>query len=433
MKKRLPLAALSAGLTLAEPLCRADGVLLLPRGALLTERHLALFPVWGIEAAAVVLGDAAATEAGAGSDGCDAPDEAAALEAFQADPETLAAVDALLRPRFVHAALSEAVMSRLYALRLSRAARQLARRGPAALAPPGPVPPESLPPLPDGPPPGPMTIIESDPKLTSLPDVFVRINEVLNDAHSTAKEAAEVIGMDTSLSAKLLTVVNSAFYGFPVKVDTLSRAVTIVGSRQLTTLALGISVISIFKDLPGCLVDMRSFWKHSISCGVVASALAGPDTEVDVERLFVAGLLHDVGRLVLYRGLPRHAAHTLALARAEGILLRDAERRTLGFDHATLAGMLLRKWRFPESLEKAVRHHHGGPTHMGLVLPAIVHTADVVTAALDLGSSGEAYVPPLSPVAWTTVGLAPERIADVVAAADVQIEDIIKAFLPGDV
>jgi len=431
MNKRLPLAALSAGMVLAEPLCREDGALLLPRGTRLTERHLALFPVWDIDAAKVAVGEPGpATPDVPGAP--ETPEAPETSDAPEATPEELAAAEALLRPRFAHADLTEPVMAILYALRLPRAARLLARRGRAALALPGPVPPDDLPPLPDGPPPGPMAIIESDPKLTSLPDVFVRINEVLNDAHSTAKEAAEAIGKDAGLSVKLLKVVNSAFYGFPVKVDTLSRAVTIVGSRQLTTLALGISVIAIFKDLPGGLVDMRSFWKHSIGCGVIASALAGPETEEDVERLFVAGLLHDVGRLVLYRSLPRHAARTLALARSEGILLREAERRTLGFDHATLAGMLLRKWRFPESLEKAVRHHHGGPAHMGMAMPAMVHAADAVAGALGFGSSGEIYVPPLSPDAWTTIGFAPERITDVVAAAEAQIEDIVRAFLPDE-
>lgn len=431
MNKRLPLAALSAGMVLTEPLCREDGALLLPRGTRLTERHLALFPVWGIDGAMVATGEPAPATNDDAPRVPGSPSAPGVPAAPEATPEELAAADALLRPRFAHADLTEPVMAILYALRLPRAARLLVRRGRAALALPGPVPPDDLPPLPDGPPPGPMTIIESDPKLTSLPDVFVRINEVLNDAHSTAKEAAEAIGKDAGLSVKLLKVVNSAFYGFPVKVDTLSRAVTIVGSRQLTTLALGISVIAIFKDLPSGLVDMRSFWKHSIGCGVIASALAGPETEEDVERLFVAGLLHDVGRLVLYRSLPRHAAHTLALARSEGILLREAERRTLGFDHATLAGMLLRKWRFPESLEKAVRHHHGA-THMGMAMPAIVHAADAVTGALGLGSSGEVYVPPLSPTAWMTLGFAPERITDVVAAAEAQIEDIIRAFLPDE-
>lgn len=424
MKKSLPLADLSVGMVLAEPVCRQDGTLLLPSQTVLTERHLRLFPVWGIEAA-TIFGPKGDPETSS---------TPPAPETTEQEPDSrhLEAADVLLRPRFVHTDLAAPVMSALYALCLPVAARTLLHVGPAALALPRPIPESALPPAPETPPPSPMAIIESDPKLTSLPDVFVRINEVLNDDNSTAKEAADAIGKDTGLSTKLLRLVNSAFYGFPVKVDTLSRAVTIVGSRQLTTLALGISVISIFRDLPGGLVDMRAFWKHSIGCGVIASILAGPEAGLDVERLFVAGLLHDMGRLVLYRNLPRHAAHTLALARTEGILLREAEHAMLGFDHATLGGMLLRKWRFPENLEKAVRHHHGGPSHMGLPMPAMTHAADAITGALGLGSSGEIFAPPLSPEAWTTLGFPIERLADVVAAAEAQIEEIIRVFLPDE-
>jgi putative nucleotidyltransferase with HDIG domain len=425
MKQRLTLNALLPDMVLAEDLCREDGILLLPRGAVLSTRHVALLPSWRVLdnmawIAVTPLPDVAA----------DAP-----AEPEQPLPDFTAAAAAQL-PRFVHNDLGETGPAALFSVSLPRAAALLRRRGPKALDLPGPVAPDALPPAPETPPPGPMALIESDPKLTSLPDVFVRISEVLNDPNSTARQAAEAIGKDISLSAKLLQLVNSAFYGFPVKVDTLSRAVTIVGSRQLTTLALGISVIGMFKDLPEGLVDMRSFWKHSIGCGIIASnlvqAAAGNGADIEVERLFVAGLLHDVGRLVLYRNLPRHSAQVLARARNEGIMLRQAERAMLGFDHATLGGMLLRRWRFPENLEQAVRRHHGGPTPMGQLMPAMVHLADAAANALLLGSSGEIYVPPLSPAAWTTLGLTPEGLSRAVVAADLQVTEIIQVFLPDE-
>ena len=425
MKQRLPLDALEPGMVLAADLRREDGALLLPHGTVLSARHLALLPAWQVAdgQALIRLPDAPP------------PETVTEPAAVAQTPPDLTAAASALAPRFIHCDLEELAQSALFSVSLPRAARLLAGKGPQALALPGPVSLGSLPPLPDGPPPSPMAIIEADPKLTSLPDVFVRINEVLNDPGSTAQEAAGAIGKDTSLSAKLLQLVNSAFYGFPVKVDTLSRAVTIVGSRQISTLALGISVLGIFKDLPEGLVEMRSFWKHSIGCGIIASNLAaagGGGGGVEVERLFVAGLLHDVGRLVLYRNLPRHSAHVLAKARNEGIFLRDAERALLGFDHATLGGMLLRRWRFPEHLERAVRHHHGGISPMGQSMPAMIHVADAAANALLLGASGEIYVPPLSPAAWVTLGLTPERLADVVAAADVQAAEIITMFLPDD-
>jgi HD-like signal output (HDOD) protein len=423
MKKRLSREELVPGMVLAEAVLREDGVLLLPEATALTARHLTLFVSWGVEWAVVREGQDPADDANG------AP--VSVLEEVLA-PEQLREAAEAIRPRFVHADLEQPGMAAIFDLSTTWAARVMARRGRAAVALPGPVPAGSLPPPPETPAPGPMALIESDPKLTSLPDVFVRISEVLGDPLSTAKEAAEAIGMDTSLSTKLLRMVNSAFYGFPVKVDTLSRAVTIVGSRQLTTLALGLSVVTIFKDLPGGLVDMRSFWKHSIGCGVIASALAGPGAGNEVERLFVAGLLHDAGRLVLYRCLPRHLSPVLAAARAEGSLLRAVERDMLGYDHAALGGMLLRRWRFPENLEKAVRYHHGREEQLASAIPAAVHVADAVAGALGLGSSGEVYAPPLSPAAWDTLSLTPERLASMATAAETQIEDVLRAFLPDE-
>ncbi|KHK01406.1 HDOD domain-containing protein [Desulfovibrio sp. TomC] len=428
MKQRLSLDALRPDMRLAEDLRRDDGILLLPRGTILTLRHVALLPSWRVL-------DGVAWVALSSQDEPDQMTENLA-QPPEDTPLDLSAAAKALAPRFARTDLEETGQAALFSVALPRAAGLLACRGPHCLDLPGPVDPETLPPAPDTPAPGPMAIIESDPKLTSLPDVFVRISDVLHDPNSTAKEAADAIGKDVSLSAKLLQLVNSAFYGFPVKVDTLSRAVTIVGSRQLTTLALGISVIGIFKDLPERLVEMRSFWKHSIGCGIIASnlvpATADNGADLEVERLFVAGLLHDVGRLVLYRNLPRHAAHVLAKARNEGIALRDAERAMLGFDHATLGGMLLRRWRFPENLERAVRHHHGGATPMGQLMPAMIHVADAATNALLLGSSGEVYVPPLSPPAWVTLGLTQERLGKAVAAADIQATELINVFLPDE-
>lgn len=423
MKKRLLLAALTPGMILADELCRHDGVLLLPIDTVLTARHLALFPSWGVDGA-VVRNPQPASEVVPKCEKSPQPEDDVSDAQWRE-------ASALLRPRFVHANLEQPAMAGIFDQCVPRAVVRLTKHGRSAVALPDPVPEDALPPAPTTAAPGPMALVGSDPKLTTLPDVFVRITEVLNDPMSTAHEAAEAIGRDTGLSAVLLRLVNSAFYGFPVKVDTLSRAVTIVGSRQLTTLALGLSVLSFFKDLPGGLVDMRSFWKHSIGCGVIAAALAGPDG-LEVERLFVAGLLHDVGRLVLYRCLPRHMAHILAAARAEERTLREVEHRALGYDHAMLGAMLLKRWRFPENLERAVRQHHGLPSHRILPMSAAVHVANVLVGAVGLGSSGEVYVPPLSPLAWDALRLSPERIAQVLDMASSQIDDILRIFLPDE-
>ena len=151
---------------------------------------------------------------------------------------------------------------------------------------------------------------------------------------SSAQAIGDVIGADPALSARLLRLANSPYYGIPSRVETISRAVTILGMKELYSLALTVSVISAFKDIPNQLVNMASFWRHSVTCGVIARTIAEIKGLSDRETLFVAGLLHYIGRLLLYQRAPAHAMGVLACARRSGSLLFQAEKEVMGLDHA---------------------------------------------------------------------------------------------------
>lgn len=415
MSDKLPISELTPGMVLAEAILRQDGQILVPVGAAIEERHLRVMETAGVLEAAVVSPNADPE-----------PDEI--------DPMVLEAARDYLLNRFKFCDFSLEPVAALFDLCVPRVAAKMVRAKTVFLEDrERPAPGEaSLIPGDAGAVPDPETLLQADLKLVSLPDVFVRINEVVNNPNSTPGQAADVISKDPSLSVKLLKIVNSAFYGLPSKVDTLSRAVTIVGARQLTTLALGISVLSLFKDLPPGLIDVRSLWKHCVCCGVVASTLAAEGGSPDAERFFVAGLLHDMGRLVLFKNLPGPASRALLKAREENILLRDAELDILGWDHAILAGKLLTQWNFPASLERAVRGHHDIEASGGNWDAAVTHTADALSNALRIGSSGEFFVPGLSSDAWEALGISPDVLAMAIARADRQVEDILKAFLPDD-
>ncbi len=405
-------------MVLAEDVLRPGGALVAARGTVIAKRHAGLFRLHQV---ASVLVESSGGRAG--------QEPEAPL-----DPLVLEAARDHLRSRFLFAGIKHPALAELFRLCQPRVARAMVRKKTAFPDPPPPLLPADDQDDETGPLPTPEEIAAADPALVSLPDVFARICEVLNSPVSTASDAARVIGMDQSLAAKLLRLVNSAFYGFPTKVDTLSRAVTIVGSRQLTTLALGISVVSLFRDLPPGLVEVKAVWKHSVACGLAASALAGCAARGrdGMERLFVAGLLHDVGRLVLYRNLPRPSGRALRLARRKNMLLCLAERQVFGFDHATLGGVLLSGWRFPESLIRAVRSHHGPGRPAWTVEPAVVHVADLVVNAMRMGSSGEIFVPPLVPEAFATLGVAPGALGEAMARVDEQVESVLAVFLPDD-
>lgn len=277
----------------------------------------------------------------------------------------------------------------------------------------------------------PVKLIQRDIILPTLPNIFVQINEVIKKPNSSANDIARVISKDTTLSARLLKIVNSPFYGFPSKVDTLSRAVAIIGTKQLSTLAMGINVINIFKNIPDDLMDMKSFWHHSIACGINARSLGTYKNVRNTERLFVAGLLHDIGRLVLYNYTPFHARSALLMSRRDQCSLQEAEIKTLGFDHAKIGELLLTKWKLPISLENIVKYHHS-PMEAQLPLePALVHLADIVSSAAGMGTSGEFLVPNLENEAWDLIGLSPNVLGSVVEQMDRQVEEVFE-FIYGD-
>ncbi|MFZ5813488.1 MAG: HDOD domain-containing protein [Thermodesulfobacteriota bacterium] len=418
MHVKISVSQIEPGMVLAEDVSRAGGALLAARSTVLTRRHTDLFRLHHVPSVLIEV-----SGPGPGEE----PQEVL-------EPLVMEAAKDHLRSRFLFAGSRHPALAELFRLCQPRVARAMVRKKTAFPDPPPTLPASAGPEEGEGPLPTPEEIVTSDPALVSLPDVFARICEVVNNPLSTASDAARIIGMDQSLAARLLKLVNSAFYGFPTKVDTLSRAVTIVGSRQLTTLALGISVVSLFRDLPAGLVDVKSVWKHSVACGLAASVLAGgtDGAKEGVERFFVAGLLHDVGRLVLYRNLPRPSGRALRLARGKNMLLCLAERDVFGFDHATLGGVLLSRWRFPESLTRAVRLHHGSGRPGWSLEPAVVHVADLVVNAMRVGSSGEYFVPPLISEAFAALDLPPRALGEAVAKVDEQVETILSVFLPDD-
>ncbi|QLA17094.1 HDOD domain-containing protein [Desulfolutivibrio sulfoxidireducens] len=433
------------GMVLGEDVLTPGGRFLMPRGARLDRSHLTTLAGWGLDTVEVVPAGDAPNPGGGGGDAAPAAAPAAPKPADFLGP----AVEAV-RPRFVFVDLADAAAAAVFKICVARTARRMARAavedpsgsGGEASAPSRPAPPPPAKSEANAQPiPTPEELLREDPQLVSLPEVFARINDVLRDPHSSVEDAAKIIGTDPSLSAKLLKLVNSAFFGrasravekrFPAKVDSLTRAVMIVGGKQLATLALGVSVLPLFRDIPPEYVNMKAFWKHSIGCGIIARALAEHTGAAGQESYFVAGLLHDIGRLILYKHLPGPAGAVLRACREELTTLTRAEKAAFSFDHALLGGLLLRKWQYPAVLEKMVRYHHDLSEPLFIEEPAVIHVADFLANALAIGTSGEWRVPALLPEAFEALNLAPADLAGIVAGVDARIEEVFTSFFPGD-
>jgi len=275
----------------------------------------------------------------------------------------------------------------------------------------------------------PEDLVTKEVELCSLPDVYFRIMDVLKSNTSSVSAIAEVIAKDPSLSARLLKLVNSAFYGFPSKVDTIPRAVMIIGVAELSMLAAGVSTIQAFTGIPEELVNMREFWKHSIACGVLARNIARRKAGLSPERLFVGGLLHDIGRLVMYKRLPRASTQALLFSRFNGLPFFEAEKDVLGFEHARIGAMLMKEWKFPSSLSNMVKFHHNPAAAVSIIEPAIIHLANSLAVSGDIAAGGMTHFPGIQEQAWNALEMSVDAIAPTLAQSEKQIIEIVRIFL----
>lgn len=268
-------------------------------------------------------------------------------------------------------------------------------------------------------------------EIASLPEIFLRVNEMIDSPRHSAADIGHTICHDAALSARLLKIANSAFYGFPSQIDTISRAITVIGTRELRDLVLATSVIRTFKGLPNDLVSMEDFWRHSICCALAARSLAEQRGEQSLERFFVAGLLHDVGSLLIYRKIPELAREALLRSRYNNIPLYRAEQNIMGFDHAAVGVEILRKWKLPEHLQEAAEFHHNpGMAHRFPRDTALIHLADVVADSLQLGSSGDPHVAPMDSQAWRLADLSDGTISLAISKVERQFDDVLELFHP---
>jgi len=263
-------------------------------------------------------------------------------------------------------------------------------------------------------------------KLSTLPAIYRQIIDAISKPSSSTYDIEKVIRTDTNLAARVLKIVNSAFYSYPSKIDSLSHAVNIIGTKQLSTLAVGINITSAFKNIPSEIINMKMFWKHSVLCGICAKVIAGYKNIQNTERMFVAGLLHDIGRLVLYNYLPIESLFAATTARGKHSLLTVAERDLFNFDHSTIGGDLLNKWQISLSLEDCIRHHHDPERSKNRVEASIVHLADIMANVMGIGSSGERLIPLLKQEAWVQLGITPNTLSVTMEQAEQQLEDVFE-------
>lgn len=277
-------------------------------------------------------------------------------------------------------------------------------------------------------------LVDKTHSIVSVPHIYQRLRVIVDDVRSSNRDVGQLISEDTGLSARLLRIANSSFYGAPSKVDTITRAVTVIGTRQVSDIVLATTVIDMFDGIPPEHENMDYFWQHSIRCGVIARILATYRRESNIERFFVSGLLHDIGRLVMLVQLGGDYWDIVQFARENRLQYDDAERRILGFDHCEVGGLLLKRWELPQHIADAARYHRRPKKNGYACIDAsVMHVADVLANVCHVAEGHDAVIPTLDDKAWEALGLPVSILSQVVAQMKRQYQDAISLIFPDKV
>jgi putative nucleotidyltransferase with HDIG domain len=254
--------------------------------------------------------------------------------------------------------------------------------------------------------------IETVSTIPTLSTVIEKIARLLQNPQTSAEEIGKVITTDQALAAKVLRLVNSAFYGFPGRISTITHAVVILGFSTVKNIVLTASIFDAFANKKNTASDfnIEEFWLHSIGCGAASQAIAKHIGFKEKEECFIAGLIHDIGKIILCYYFPEEFEAVFRHARSKGVLFLDSEREIIGITHNEIGAIIARRWNLPANLQAVVRNHHQPVAeHDFYSITGIVHSGDILARAMEIGNGGDDMIPLISEAAWQNLGF--EHIA----------------------
>ncbi len=260
--------------------------------------------------------------------------------------------------------------------------------------------------------------------LPTLPKVITEITNLMQNPRTSAEEVGRAITMDQALASKVLRLVNSAFYGFPGRINTITHAIVILGFNTVKNIVL---TASVFDKLGGKgekgNFNLEKFWMHSIGTGVIAKEIAKKVNFRSQEESFLAGLLHDIGKVILFKYLPEEFDNVEAILEKNNILFLDAEKEAINLTHNEIGSWLSQRWNLPEDLRAAILYHHApvlANQHKTMV--NIVHAADILVRSLGIGSGGDGKIPVFSSDVWDELKFSRQLLDKIYKDVEVEMD-----------
>ncbi len=271
-------------------------------------------------------------------------------------------------------------------------------------------------------------IIKNLDDVPSLPTVVAEVNQAIRNPRVDANTVGQILARDQALSAKTLKLVNSAFYGFPNRINSVTRAIIVMGFQRVRNLVLTASVLDKFKS-GNVDFDFGNFWKHALGTAISAEILSQELKLQESEDAFVAGLLHDIGKLLVVLYAPEKFVRIHAIVKKTNCLIIEAEQEVLETTHSIVGGWLAKMWQFPPKLTQAIRMHHDPQSVREYhEMTYVTHIADIVCRALDFGDGGDNKIPKINGHVWKAMKL-DKNILDSVMKKTLEGFDKAKDFL----
>ncbi len=271
-------------------------------------------------------------------------------------------------------------------------------------------------------------VISDINRLPTLPISLARILELRQDGESGLEDFEKAIRPDPALTATVLRLANSAYFGCPRQVTSLRQAAAVLGTRRLVEAAVGGALSRLVPDvLPGYGIDAVSFFRHSVAVAVISERMGEELGLGDSRGLFTCGLLHDVGKLVVSDYLAKERAAVTEMVRERGMTFVDAELDLLGLDHTEVGAEMAERWRLPVMVYAAVKWHHR-PREVKMDTVDVIHVADGLAHAMGYGADLGELARRLDPGAHARIGASIDKLEQVVSETAVEIEAMAAAF-----